>query len=89
MQIPSRCAVTNRQAQGTYKHLDSINLVNGKIDVRKLRVDVIVEIRKVITISGCKHRQVKLIYDLINAEVVCQSYSIDEKGNNNLYRNHD
>ena len=31
------------------------------IDVRKLRVDIIVEIRKVITISGCKHRQVKFL----------------------------
>ena len=66
--------------QRTYKHLDSLNLVDRTIDVRKLRADDIVEIRKVISIFGCNHRRVKLIHDLNNAEVVCQSYSINKKG---------
>ena len=38
------------------------------------------KIRKVITIFGRKHRRVKLIPALGNAEVVCQSYSINKKG---------
>ena len=73
MHIPSKCAVPNRQAQGTYKHLDSLNLVDRTIHVRKLRADNIVEIRKVITIFGCNHRRVKLSHDVNDAEVVCQS----------------
>ena len=73
MHIPSKCALTNRQAHGTYELLDSLNLVDRTIDVRKLRADNIVEIRKVITIFGCNHRRVKLIHDLNNAEVLCQS----------------
>ena len=39
-----------------------------------------VKIRKVITIFGCKHRLLNLIHALGNAEVVCQSYFINKKG---------
>ena len=38
------------------------------------------KIRKVITIFGRKHLRVKLIQVLGNAEVVCESYSINKKG---------
>ena len=80
MHIPSKCAVTNRQAQGTCEHLDSLNHADGTIYVRKLRGDNIVKIGRVITIFGCNHWRVKLIHDLSNAEVVYQSYSIKKKG---------